>query len=94
MDAGGGCCIDGEHHEHFAVSYHGNPLLHHEGRLQAIAALQRHSCRLVASSWAPPKPEALLIRRLDYRDQKESLLDAVYIGLVSQIRSKEIMTLY
>lgn len=60
-------------------------LLYRQGRSQQAFALQRHGNKPLASPWTSPESEALFLGRVDKRNEEESFLDFVYIGLVSVI---------
>ena len=63
-------------------------ILHCKGRLPQAFALQGHGNKPLTSPWASPKSEALFLGRVDQRNEKESILDFVYIRLVSNINVK------
>lgn len=63
-------------------------ILHCKGRLQQAFALQGHGHKPLTSPWASPESEALFLGRVDQRNKEESILDFVYIGLVSNISVK------
>lgn len=85
MAGGIGRCAGREHFAYFTMLYPRPDPLYRKGRLQQAFALQRHGNKPLTSPWASPESEALFFGRVDKRDKEESILDFVYIGLVSNI---------
>ena len=79
-----GRCDGTEHFAYFTMPCPRPDLLHRKGGLQQAFTLQRHGDKPLTSPWASPKSEALFNGVADERDKEESILDFVYIGLVSE----------
>ena len=84
MAVGIGYCAGREHFAYTTMPCPCPNLLYCKGRLQQAFALQGHGNKSLTSPWAPPKPKALCFGRANKRNKKESILDVVYIGLVSK----------